>query len=343
MSFAIEVTALEHDKRAFHLGPLDLEVPEGGRVAVVGPSGSGKTTLLRCIAGFERPSRGTIAILGRTVHGGGRPVPPQRRNLGFVFQDSALWAHMTASQHIRFVLPEADDARIRAILAEVGLDHLADRKPETFSGGEAQRLGLARALARKPRILLLDEPLRSVDVHQRDGLVALIRRVARDHGLTLVLVTHDREEALAMADDLIVLRKGRVVERGRAPDLLRAPATVFTATFLAGGAALPIARREGGYDTPFGFVRDDGQGAPERRLVVLPGDVEAIEPANASPDLPVALVLCPVPGTEHRAKVELDGHVVTADVRGPLRPGSPVRLRLVSPPRLMPFDGGNTP
>lgn len=334
MTHEVQVQGLELRHPGFRLGPLDLSLDKGSRTAIVGPSGAGKTTLLRCLAGFDTPAAGRIAIRGRTVHGDGKPVPPQQRGLGFVFQDGALWSHLTAVQHLQFVMPQWSRQQALELLAEVGLEGQADRKPGTMSGGEAQRLGLARALAAKPAVLLLDEPLRSVDVHRRDELVALIRRLARQHELTTVLVTHDRDEALGLSDDLVVLREGRVVERGAASALLQAPATVFTATFLAGGTALPAVPDGAGYRTPFGNFAAEGAG--ERRLVVLPGDVGADSEGAAG--TVAARVVCPLPTPQGiLLKVELGPHVLTATATAAMAPGSTVGLRLLRAPRLLPW------
>lgn len=340
MTLALEVSGLELRRADFHLGPLDLQLHKGSRTAIVGASGAGKTTLLRCLAGFDQPAAGRIAIHGKVVHGDGKPVPPQGRGLGFVFQDGALWAHMTAVQHLQFVMPQWSRQQALALLAEVGLEALADRKPGTFSGGESQRLGLARALAGKPAVLLLDEPLRSVDVHRRDELVALIRRLAQQHDLTTVLVTHDRDEALALSDDLVVLSAGRIVEQGEAQALLQAPATVFTATFLAGGTALPVARTAGGFETPFGtFAHDFAQhGDGEHCLVLLPGDVGASVHEPAAAAAVTARVVCPMPEAHGFVlKVELGPRVLTAVADQHFAPGATVSLRLLRPPRLLPW------
>lgn len=331
----LDVQGLQLLRKGFKLGPLDLQLHKGSRTAIVGASGAGKTTLLRCLAGFDTPTAGRVAIAGRSVHGDGRPLPPQQRGLGFVFQDGALWAHLTAVQHLQFVMPQWTRQQALELLAEVGLEALADRKPGSMSGGEAQRLGLARALATRPALLLLDEPLRSVDVHRRDELVALIRRLARQHELTTVLVTHDRDEALALAADLVVLDQGRIVEQGRANDLLAAPQTAFTATFLAGGTALPTEASAGGYATPFGVFADAGYNG-HTRLVVLPGDVAA-EAADTPGTVP-ARVVCMLPTAAGlMLKAELGAHVLTARTERSLQPGDAVGLRLLHAPRLLPW------
>lgn len=339
---AVAVTDLVLERPGFRLGPLAFTVPDGGRFAVVGASGSGKTTLLRCLAGLEQPQRGSIRIGDDVVFdaatGGSRP--PDQRGLGLVFQDGALWPHMTALQHLRFAAPGLPREQALALLARGGIGHLADRRPNGFSGGESQRLGLLRALAPSPRVLLLDEPLRSVDVHRRDELVLLLRTLADERALTTILVTHDRDEALALATDLLVLHEGRIVETGPADVLLRHPRTAFTAAFLAGAACLPATRTpDGGVATPFGvFAAPDGW-RNELRLVLLPGEAAVDGADGADGAGPRGQVLGCLPGNgAYVARVALGDQIVTAHAARQLPPGSAVTLTLDSEPRLLPWQ-----
>jgi iron(III) transport system ATP-binding protein len=340
---AVVATGLLLQRPAFRLGPIDLAVPCGGRLAVVGPSGSGKTTLLRCLAGFDRPGAGAIAIDGRTVFDGAHDLPPDRRRVGFVFQDGALWPHLTALQHLTFAAPGLDRAAARDLLAQAGLAHLERRKPNAMSGGEAQRLGLVRALAGAPSVLLLDEPLRSVDVHLRDELALLVRRFADERRLATILVTHDRDEALALATDLVVLRDGHVVERGPAAELLQRPGTAFTAAFLAGAACLRTTPAAGGgVATPFGDLPAPAGDRHSLRLVLLPGEVaaDAVGPATA----PRGRVLACLPGEPgFVARVALHDQIVHARARVPLPVGSEAALTLLSAPRLLPWQANGSP
>ena len=321
---------------SFQLGPLSLRVAAGRCTAIVGPSGSGKTTLLRCIAGFETPDAGRIAIGGRAVCGDGRPVPPDRRGLGFVFQDGALWPHLTALQHLTFAAPALGRDGARALLASAGLGQLHDRRPDSLSGGEAQRLALLRALAPAPPLLLLDEPLRSIDVHRRDELVVLLHRLAAERELTVVLVTHDRDEALALASDLVVLHEGRIVERGDAAQLLQQPRTAFTARLLGGAACLPAHAVEGGYRTPLGVVAAATNGAMQ--LAVLPGDLRAVAAADPDDSGPTGIVTACLPDRGgHLLQVALGDQRVPACSPSPLPRGSTVRLQFTSRPRLLPL------
>lgn len=345
MTHSVVVQDLRLQRGAFALGPVSFAVPAGGRLAVVGPSGSGKTSLLRCLAGLERPDTGTVTIGDRLVAGPGVNVPPDRRGVGLVFQDGALWSHQTALQHLRFAAPGLSADAARALLDRAGLGHLAARKPGAMSGGEAQRLGLVRALAPEPSVLLLDEPLRSVDVHQRDGLVLLVRELADERHLTTILVTHDRDEALALATDLVVLHQGHLVEQGPALQLLQAPQTAFTAAFLAGAACLPTTPgAAGAVQTPFGpFPRPAAAGdANDLRLVLLPGD--AAVAATAGPGTAPARALASLPGPNgFVVKAALGDQLVQAHADTPVAPGAALSLVLQRSPRLLPWDRGSMP
>jgi iron(III) transport system ATP-binding protein len=320
----------------FKLGPVAFALPAGAKTALVGPSGCGKTTLLRLLAGLEAPAAGTVRIGDRVVTGDGTMVPPGQRRIGFVFQDGALWPHLTAVQHLRFVDPKLSEQDATNLLDQVGLAHAADRKPAKLSGGEAQRLALARALAGRPDILLLDEPLHSVDVHLRDELSLLIRRIAQTRKLTLILVTHDREEALAVADHLIVLNAGRVVEQGPAGDMLRNPQTAFTASFLCRGACLPVEPAANGtVKTVFGKFPAPAHGGGRTMLVALPGDV--CFTAAAAEGRPLGRVVQVVPSAAGDiATVELDGITLQVPCREPVVVGAKLALELCGQPRLLP-------
>jgi len=338
---SVSVRGLVLQRPGFRLGPLDFELGANGRLAVVGPSGSGKTTLLRCLAGLEPRSTGTVAVGGDEFPAAdSRPL--HRRGFGLVFQDGALWPHMTALDHLRFAAPGMDRAAAMALLEHGGLGHLAGRKPAAMSGGEAQRLGLLRTLASDPRVMLLDEPLRSVDVHQRYALVLLLRALADERGLTTILVTHDRSEALALATDLLVLRDGRIVERGTATELLVAPRTAFTAAFLGGATCLPVrCGRNGQVDTALGPVPRPPACRPgdedRLRLVLLPGDVEA-RAAAAETGVALGQVLAIEPDPAGlRVRVAFDGQIVSARAPQPVPVGASVSLVPVRTPRLLPW------
>lgn len=317
----------------FALGPISLDLAAGSRTALVGPSGSGKTTLLRCIAGLERPAGGSIRIGERLASGDGVLLAPNQRNIGFVFQEGALWPHMRVLDHLTFVAPALGEAAARELLGRLGLADLSRRRPSQLSGGEAQRLALARALALGPDLLLLDEPLHSVDVHLRDELALLIRSVAEERGLTLLVVTHDRGEALAMADDLAVLRKGRLVEHGSSLELVRRPRTAFTAAFLARAACLPVVDPGSGrLETPFGDAeRPEGEGPFS--LVLLPGDLQC-KPGGLSG----RVLHCEPDVRGFVSHVRFQGQTVTLLSDEPFAQGNEVELGLEGAPRVLPAD-----
>lgn len=340
MTRAVSIRDLKKTKGSFVLGPVSFDVPAGARLAVVGPSGSGKTTLLRCLAGLERPDAGTIRVGDEVVDApaadGDAAVhkAPAARHLGFVFQDGGLWPHMTALKHLRFAAPGLSKQDAQALLDRAGLAAQAKKKPARMSGGEAQRLGLLRALAPSPEVLLLDEPLRSVDVHQRDGLVLLLRALCDERSTTTILVTHDRDEALALADHLVVMRDGAIVEQGPSRQLLEAPRTAFTAAFLRGAACLPTTAGGAGVETPFGSFARPHDGDDDLRLVVFPGEVEA----HTGDDGPEGRILATLPGEDGalRLRVACDDQILIA--RAASAPTGPTaRLRLTCAPRLLPW------
>lgn len=220
---------------------LNLEVMAGEVVAVLGPSGCGKTTLLRTIAGLETPRRGDVVLAGRSLLG----VPPHQRGVGLMFQSFALFPHLNVLDNVTFGLEMQGKSRRAArlsgqeLLELVGLGGFEARAVSQLSGGEQQRVALARSLAPNPRLLMLDEPLGSLDAALRDRLALELRAIFRRVGLTALYVTHDQREALVVADRIAVLREGQVEQIGTPEAIYRAPASEFTATFLGLGNCLP--------------------------------------------------------------------------------------------------------
>jgi iron(III) transport system ATP-binding protein len=216
---------------------VDLRVDAGTFLVLLGPSGSGKSTLLRCLAGIERATAGTVRLGGTVVDGPGVHVPPERRDLAMVFQDYALWPHMTAEANVAFALkrrrlaPDARHSEARRALGRVGLAGLHERYPGQLSGGEQQRVALARALVARPHLLLFDEPLSNLDADRRERLRADIGSMVREQGATAVYITHDQAEAFALADLVGVLRGGRLVQLAAPEDVYREPADLFVARF----------------------------------------------------------------------------------------------------------------
>jgi iron(III) transport system ATP-binding protein len=244
---ALSVNALE--KR---LGPklvlrgLDLEVQAGTITAVLGPSGVGKTTLLRSIAGFEPVDGGTIALHGRLVAGPAMHTPPERRRLGYVPQEGALFPHLSVAANVSFGLPRPDRGRrVDELLELVGLGGFNTRMPHQLSGGEQQRVALARALAPRPHTILLDEPFGALDPALRNSLRTDISRALRASETTALLVTHDQLEALSLADTVAVMRDGRIIQTADPATLYRQPVDAEVAQFLGDAILLPARLADG--------------------------------------------------------------------------------------------------
>jgi iron(III) transport system ATP-binding protein len=215
---------------------VDLTAPEGALVALLGPSGCGKTTTLRLIAGLERPDKGVITICGRTVADASTWAPPEQRQVGLVFQDGALFPHLSVAENISFALTHMTRAartqRVTELLDLVGLGGLAARYAHQLSGGQQQRIALARALASRPAVVLLDEPFANLDAALRVELREEVARILRSAGTTALLVTHDQQEALSMADQVALMLDGRIAQYGAPQQLYGCPSSRAVANFL---------------------------------------------------------------------------------------------------------------
>jgi iron(III) transport system ATP-binding protein len=224
---------------------VSLEVADGEFLAILGPSGCGKTTLLRLIAGFERPSGGTIRLGDRLVADSKIHVPPEDRHVGIVFQSYALWPHMSVGENVGYPLRTrgikgADYKRqVAAALDAVGLKDVDDRRPASLSGGQRQRVALARCLAMSPDLVLLDEPLANLDVHLKASLLDEFQHFRARTGATMLYITHDQSEAMALADRIAVMAHGRVEQLAAPQTLYRSPATPFVADFIGMGGLAP--------------------------------------------------------------------------------------------------------
>jgi len=260
---------------------VSLAAAHGQILGLVGPSGCGKTTILRLIAGFEIPDEGRVLIGGRVVaSAGGREfMPPETRGIGIVFQDYALFPHLTVTGNIAFGLagrpPEARRARTQDVLDLVGLERFGDRYPHELSGGQQQRVALARALAPTPALILLDEPFSNVDAELRVELREQLSEVLRVTGTTAIFVTHDHEEAFALADRVGVLHAGRLEQLDTPEVVYHRPATPFVAAFVGEADFLAGTVTESGIDTEMGtFPNPDGLAPGTRvRLMIRPDDV----------------------------------------------------------------------
>jgi iron(III) transport system ATP-binding protein len=216
-------------------------------VALLGPSGCGKTTALRIIAGLEAPDRGTVEVGGRVVAGPGFNVPPEKRHVGIVFQDYALFPHMNVRKNIAYGLATSSKRaeRLAELVSLVGLEGLEGRMPHELSGGQQQRVALARTLASDPEVLLLDEPFSNLDVKLRIEVREEVKRLIKLTGTTAVFVTHDQDEAFVLGDTIVVMNKGRVEQIGTAEDLYYRPASRFVAGFVGLASFLPASVSNG--------------------------------------------------------------------------------------------------
>ncbi|GAA4674735.1 ABC transporter ATP-binding protein [Nocardioides nanhaiensis] len=315
------------------LDGLDLSLNEGGLLAVVGRSGCGKTTLLRLLAGFERPQAGRVLIGGLEVAGGSTFVPTERRRVGIVPQEGALFPHLTVAGNVEFGLtgatrlPRADrEARVRHLLELVGLPDLPDRYPRELSGGQQQRVALARALAPRPALVLLDEPFASLDQATRSTLRGAVRDVLRSEGAAALLVTHDHEEALSMADRVACLDSGRVVQEGSPHEVYDEPVDPAVAALLGEASWLPgsVTARGDTVSTALGDLVLARAGVGGRvRVLLRPEQVELGE-AGTDAVVQQAEFL----GASTRLVLRLpDGATVRAAVPGArVRPGDRVRV-----------------
>jgi iron(III) transport system ATP-binding protein len=260
-----------------------LCVDRGDVVALLGPSGCGKTTLLRLVAGFERPDEGSVTVGGRISAGPGVWVAPEARRVGMVFQDYALFPHLTVAANVGFGLPRRERAaRVAEFVDVVGLGGLEHRYPHELSGGQQQRVALARALAPSPDLVLLDEPWSNVDPFLRETLRAEVADIIRPLGVTVVLVTHDREEAFSLADRIALMRDGTVVQEGTAEELYFAPADRWAAEFVGAANVLSGKVVSGRVETALGAFPANGCARADAQVLVRPELLE-LEPSATGP------------------------------------------------------------
>jgi iron(III) transport system ATP-binding protein len=283
MSSASPLLQIENLRHAYGtqevVRDLSFSLAPGAIGCLLGPSGCGKTTVLRCIAGFEPVREGTIRLKGRTVSAPGAVLPPEQRRVGMVFQDYALFPHLSAEANIAFglhALGAAERAaRVRELAELVGLTGALHKYPHEISGGQQQRVALARALAPHPDLLLLDEPFSNLDVDLRERLSLEVREIIKASGATAVLVTHDQQEAFAMADEIGVLHQGRIQQWDSAYNLYHRPANRFVADFVGQGVFLPARALNGRQlEIELGVLQGDSPQQSENVEVLLrPDDV----------------------------------------------------------------------
>jgi len=266
------------------LESIDLDVEPGEFLSLLGPSGSGKTTLLRAVAGLERPTAGSIAIGEAIVAGGSHWVPPERRDVGLVFQDGALFPHLTVADNVAFGMPkrQRDRRRIDELLEMVDLGGFGDRRPDTLSGGQAQRVALARALAPAPSVLLLDEPFSALDAALRTQIRVDVHRILSEVGVTTIFVTHDQDEAFVMGDRVAVLRAGVVEQVASPSELYRQPANPWVAQFV-GEANIVDGQASGGFaSTTIGSIPLQSSDAGSVALLIRPEQLKLLPGETAT-------------------------------------------------------------
>ncbi len=306
---------------------IDLAIPEGSFTALLGPSGCGKTTLLRLIAGFEKPDAGRIAIDGADM----TAVPPARRPVNLMFQTYALFPHMSVAQNIAYGLemdrvPRAEiRTRVAEIVETVSLGPVAARRPDQISGGQRQRVALARALVKRPRVLLLDEPLGALDRQLREQMQLELKRLQRELGTTFLVVTHDQEEALVMADRIAVLNAGRIAQEGPPKQLYEHPASRFVATFLGETNLFDGTATAEGIDVPgLGLLRGESRGTGKAAcLSVRPERIRLGTPAPEDNALQGTVAEIAYHGTDLKVLVAVPGREAPVAIRVPAAAAGP--------------------
>jgi ABC-type Fe3+/spermidine/putrescine transport system ATPase subunit len=315
---------------------VSLNFRSGALTAILGPSGCGKTTLLRSIAGFIEVDSGRIFFGAEEVTG----LPPQRRGTAMVFQNYALWPHMTIFQNVAYGLrlqkvpAEEIQRRVRKVLELVEIGNLADvesRKPSALSGGQQQRVALARALVVEPKVLLMDEPLSNLDAKVRQRLRAELRRLQKQVGITAIYVTHDQEEALALADTVVLMDQGTIVQTGTPQEIYLRPSTAFAAEFLGVSNQLEGVAADGKLTVAGQSVPYTGPVQGKATVIFRASDIQMEEPSRPPREAAVALTGVLEEslflGAHYRHYVRVGDVVVMADSPD-LRPAGPVRLVL---------------
>ncbi|NEO25616.1 MAG: ABC transporter ATP-binding protein [Kamptonema sp. SIO4C4] len=266
---------------------ISLQLQQGNILALLGPSGCGKTTLLRLIAGFEQPNAGEIVLNERVVASTSMMIPPEKRGVGMVFQDYALFPHLTVQQNLGFGLQQGGKLspsakqRVKEVLYLVGLEGFGDRYPYQLSGGQQQRVALARALAPRPSLVLLDEPLSNLDVQVRIHLRQELRKILKAAGTSAIFVTHDQEEAMSIADEVAVMQQGILEQVGTPEDIYLHPASRFVAEFVTQANFLPASRRDTGWETALGVVKlepEKTDNAQSRAVLMIRQEAIQLQP-----------------------------------------------------------------
>jgi iron(III) transport system ATP-binding protein len=320
-----------------------IAVGEGDIVALLGPSGSGKTTLLRMIAGFEAPDAGRIMIGGRAVAGPGTWVEPEQRRVGMVFQEGALFPHLTVRANVAFGAARRE--RVADCLELVGLPHRADAFPHELSGGERQRIALARALASDPEVVLLDEPFAALDAGLRESLRQEVRRILKAAGTSALVVTHDQAEALSLADTVAVMRDGRVLQVGTPEEVYERPGSRWVAEFLGEADILPGSAAAGVVECELGrfHIQPGLEGAVD--VIVRPESVAIAREATAAEWTEARVVERSFYGHDQLVALELESGLRVRSRRlgfPAWHPGDRVRIWIDGPVNALARDADQT-
>ncbi len=327
------------------LDDVALELAAGEVTCLLGPSGCGKSTLLRIAAGVERQDRGTVAMGGEVVSDGRRHMPPERRGIGLMFQDFALFPHLSVVHNVAFGLGGPRAARLERamrLLDRVGLARHADKYPNQLSGGEQQRVALARALAPRPPILLMDEPFSGLDDRLRDGIRDETLAILKEEGTAVMLVTHEPGEAMRAADSIALMRAGRIVQQGAPYNIYNNPVDKEAALFFSDLNVIHGVVENAATDTPFGqFLTPGLSDRADVEIIIRPQHLKIDFDRKGSGPLPTARDGVPARGIVERARfvghqsivdlaMDHDGSMLTATVPGVFlpRPGTPLWLSL---------------
>ncbi|ARP37370.1 ABC transporter ATP-binding protein [Vibrio syngnathi] len=315
------------------LESLSLEVEHGEIVCLLGASGCGKTTLLKAIAGLLPLSSGVMSLNCQTIDDGDNWLPPEQRNIGMIFQDYALFPHLTVNQNICFGLKGLSEQqkkeKVQEMLELVHLDEFGDRYPHQLSGGQQQRVAIARSLAYKPDLLLLDEPFSNIDTQVRHELISQIRKIFKKQGVTAIFVTHSREEAFAFSDKMAVMNHGVIEQYGSASELYFHPSSKFVADFLGGGSYLNAKRiSDNEFETSLGLIEAKAQtqievGA-ECALLLRPQHIVASHDIDSN----LSVLEQQFMGDHCRYVIEANGQKLLATSSEALSVGMPVTVKV---------------